>query len=354
HSNPQDNGDGVPVGGRRPVVGEFGLSSHHLQGASLDDADCVVCHDMSQHQQGYVRLKNADDPTNPLAVVELTGDPATDAAEAAKLTTICLACHDADAAGGSLPFTDGLTPPIVDAALWSTASHSTTGVLSCVGDGSGFGCHATHGSEKLTLLAPWNVAPTAPGYEEEEEGFCFACHASGGPALTDIEGQFATATRWVTDAVGDYDNVNLNDRHDISHSDQSQSGAKIECTSCHDPHSASASSLVRADPDPSDGRVPGTGQVMAGVDFMTEWCLDCHDGSFPAGVTAPGTPLADIRSTHLTDSMGAGGGNATLKSGYGWTDGDVIPCLGCHNPHPGAWASNRNLFQHWNTIYSKA
>jgi predicted CXXCH cytochrome family protein len=353
HSNPQDNGDSVPVGVRRPVVSEFGLSSHHLQGASLDDADCVVCHDMSQHQQGNVRLKHPDDPTNPAAVVVLTGDPATDPAEADKLTPICLACHDADAAGGSNPFSDGLTPPIVDAAVWAAGSHNTTGVLSCVGDGSGFGCHATHGSEKLGLLAPWDVAPTAPEYVEEEEGFCFACHGSSGPAGSDIEGQFATATRWVTAAVGDFNNQNLNDRHDIAHADQSQSGAKLECVDCHDPHTASAASLVRADPDPSDGRVPGTGQVMAGVDFMTEWCLDCHDGSFPAGVTPPSTSLANIRSTHLTDSMGAAGGNASLKSGYGWADGDTLPCLSCHNPHPGVLASKQNLFQHWDTILSK-
>ena len=115
----------MPPGGRRAVVGEFALASHHLQGASLEDADCTVCHDMSQHQQGYVRLKNVDDPGNPVLVVELTGDPAADPAEAAKLEAVCLACHDADGAGGSPPFSDGITPLSIDASAWAATAPGT-------------------------------------------------------------------------------------------------------------------------------------------------------------------------------------------------------------------------------------
>jgi len=70
-------------------------------------------------------------------------------------------------------------------------------------------------------------------------------------------------------------------------------------------------------------------------------------------VTPPSTSLANIRSTHRSDGMGAGGGNASLKSGYGWADGDTLPCLACHGPHPGTWAANQNLFQLWDAIYSK-
>ena len=131
-----------------------------------------------------------------------------------------------------------------------------------------------------------------------------------------MSGRFGLPIRWVTGNVGDYNNADLNDRHDLQFAAQSRSGAKIECTDCHDPHYASAVAPLKADPDPADGRLPGTGQILAGADFQTEWCLDCHDGSFPATVTAPTTSLADVRSTFQTDdAMGLQTGNPTLKSG---------------------------------------
>ncbi len=154
HNTVQDNGDDIPPGGRRAVIGEFGFASHHLQGASIEDADCTVCHEMSQHQQGQVRLKDADDPTNPALVVALAGDPATDSTEAVKLEPFCLACHDGDGAGGSAPFSDGITPLAIDAAAWASAAHKVGGAvqLTCYGDGGSFGCHSSgHGSNKRKL-----------------------------------------------------------------------------------------------------------------------------------------------------------------------------------------------------------
>lgn len=53
HSKPQDNGDNVPVGGRRQIVGatggDFTRNSHHVSGSdSITDADCqgsaMKCH----------------------------------------------------------------------------------------------------------------------------------------------------------------------------------------------------------------------------------------------------------------------------------------------------------------------
>ena len=62
HTVAQDNGDDVPLTGRRAVVAEFSLASHHVTG-EMTDADCQVCHDMSAHMQGSVRLLDADDST---------------------------------------------------------------------------------------------------------------------------------------------------------------------------------------------------------------------------------------------------------------------------------------------------
>jgi predicted CXXCH cytochrome family protein len=360
HKTSQDNGDGVPVGGRRAIVAEFDRTSHHVQiglpGDSVPDSDCQACHDQSRHQQGNVRLWDWNSPGDTGAAIVLTGDPATSSTEAAKLTTFCLGCHDADGANGSPPFSDNATPPALDPAAWNASSHETSAVIvGCFGDGT-FGCHASgHGSEKRKLLAPPDVPATAPALAEEEEGFCFNCHDADGPASTDIAGKFAATIKWVTAPVGEFNNTELNDRHDVQYSAASTSGAKIECTSCHDPHAANASQKVIPDPDPADGRTPGEGFLtVTGGDYMTEWCLECHDDSYAPGVTAPTTTLQDIYTTvvgNRADAMGEGSGGATLKPGYGWTSGKngnmTVPCLSCHDPHVSG-----NLFHAVETVMS--
>jgi len=339
HSTAQDNGDGVPVGGRRPIMGEFGRPSHHVDWSSqpgwtvdsIPDSDCTTCHDQTQHQQGKVRLKDADAPA---IVYQLDGDPAASSTEAAKLTAFCLSCHDADAAAGSVPFSDGATPPVIDNAAWTASSHENSPpIAGCYGDGA-FGCHASgHGSEKLMLLAPAGVAPTPPANAEEEEGFCFNCHDSDGPASSDIAAGFAQSILWVQSPVAPSDNTNLNDRHDIQQAAQAQSGAKVECTDCHNPHRDSQAQPFVTDPDPNDGRVPGTGQVYAETDFASEFCIDCHDGSYGPNVTAPTVALDNIWVSWPNSQMGAPGGGAPRY------DFSPVPCLDCHTPH-----ASGNLF----------
>jgi hypothetical protein len=99
---------------------------------------------------------------------------------------------------------------------------------------------------------------------------------------------------------------------------------------------------VVLDPDPADGNVPVT---------MDDFCLDCHDGSFPSTVTAPTTQLFDVSGTFLGsnkgDGMADGDGNATLKAGYGWGDNQVVACLSCHDPH-----ASGNLFHAVDVVYS--
>ncbi len=348
HATPQDNGDNIPPGGRRAVIPDFENNSHHVQG-TVTDVDCVACHEMTQHQQGQVRLKDADTG----AVLALIDRPGNDPAVAAALEPWCLACHDADGAGGAAPFSDGIMPPVIDATAWAAASHETSAAV-----GTCWNCHDNgHGSVKQKLLAPWD-ATADPGSPDDplhqEEGFCFQCH-DGGIATSDIASPFGTAISWVTAPVGDFSNLNLNDRHDVQASAQATSGAVIECSSCHDPHAANATQKVIPDPDPSDGRVPGSGFLtITGGDTMTEWCLDCHDGSFSADVTAPTTQLQDIFPTvtgSRPDGMGEGSGNATLKPGYGWTTGGsgnmIVPCLSCHDAHVSG-----NLFHAVETVLS--
>jgi predicted CXXCH cytochrome family protein len=269
-----------------------------VHGAAVTDADCLVCHEMSRHQQGSVRLNNADDPTNPARTVVLTGDPRVTAAEALKLEPFCLACHDSNAAGGRAPFADGIIPAAIDAAVWNTASHRVAS-MTCMGDGETFGCHSTgHGSLKRTMLAPANASqpPISGDPLREEEGMCYSCHDANGPALTNIQSMFARLTH-----------------HKVSSLEQVD-GSKIECTNCHDPHKAGATSPLI---DPDTGGVWTAGGPA--------FCLACHDGAPPAGVafsaTSSGTGFnksAFVGTTHATQL----GGNT---------------CRHCHEDHGSAY-----------------
>jgi hypothetical protein len=366
HNTAQDNGDGVPAGGRRVIVSEFTRSSHHIDWTqfaagsqtadSIPDSDCETCHEQSQHQQGNVRLWNVDDPGNTAAAIVLNGDPSTNSTEAAKLTTFCLACHDSNGANGSAtPFSDGVTRPIVSPTGWTSASHNVTGTLSCFGDGTTFGCHASgHGSEKQRLLSPSDVSPTAPANTEEEEGFCFNCHSSTGVASsTDMKTAFDQPINWVTQAVGINDNVAINDRHDVQYEAQDNSGARIECTDCHDPHIATDALPYILDPDPGDTHVVGTNYYFyaSTADTLSEFCLDCHDGTFPSSVQDHlTTPIVNIQATWGGDQMGGDVGAGNLEPGTGWVVDTIIPCWTCHSPHPVVDEGSTNLYAMVDTI----
>lgn len=130
-------------------------------------------------------------------------------------------------------------------------------------------CHKTHAAEpnnyKLTKMP--------------DEQLCFDCHTASGKASTDVEDDFKGT------AKGTRFNAKLNTHHDVSDADQVYSGAKVTCAVCHDPHAANNNKKTIADPDPNDGRMPTN---------MEEFCLDCHDNSFPSKVTPPTYPLENI------------------------------------------------------------
>ena len=163
HNKPQDNGDNKPVGGRRQIVGatggDFTRSSHHVNGAdTVTDADCQICHEMSQHKAGTVRLRNVDTGTAyTLNYTTLRTTPTQ--ADSDAYETFCISCHDSNGrAGDTTPFSDQKLVPAVS-NLWSSISpvparHNGTFTPFL---GSCLDCHDSgHGSNKLKLLDPWN------------------------------------------------------------------------------------------------------------------------------------------------------------------------------------------------------
>ncbi|MHC4092310.1 MAG: hypothetical protein ACYSVY_18905 [Planctomycetota bacterium] len=236
HNQIQDNGDGIPPGGRRAVVpdgtnpNDFGNTSHHVEG-EVDNGDCLVCHDLSLHQQGRVRLRDPDDPDNPAAVIELIGRPMDDPAEAAAVVPFCLNCHDDD---GDVPFSDGQTPPYVDPAYWNNAAHKlggTTGMpLTCMGDGGNFGCHANgHGSPNIRLL---NAASGV-----SLESFCYNCHTDGvvhNDAISNNRPGGYVSADDIEEAFG------KSRHHDLGIAfTMGADTFTLQCTTCHNPHVAS-------------------------------------------------------------------------------------------------------------------
>jgi hypothetical protein len=364
----------LPAGSpyRRQVVGnggDFERASHHVwEGAaeSVEDSDCQVCHDQGNHQATADPDALLNDPDGG-ASIQFDG-------AGASLEDFCLNCHDAagplaydydsDPGNGRQPFTDGLTPADIDTS-WGTAAHGVSTVtellaekcLACHGGSDTtivetITDHNTHGSANPTLLSGLVAGETLANPHEE---LCFACH-DGSPAATDIESMFA-GTATATSNSG----ALLNTHHDISDAAQAYSGAVIECTDCHDPHATG----VRGDPDPGDGRVPAAGNTWAGSSFISEFCLDCHDNSFPPSVVPPTNNMIDVYDM-WTDS---GGGdkadqhgpadasrNVNLRAGSGYARGDILQCTDCHNPGHGdeaGGATYTNLFNLKSIIYSK-
>jgi len=228
--------------------------------------------------------------------------------------------------------------------LWPGGQYGSTypAVTGAANEGSCKNCHSPHGW-------PDSASPSQDYPKllvERPSELCFTCH-DGSPA-DDVRPGFAS-TLWVTAPAGASDNPNLNTRHDVWRADHAVSGTDLTCADCHDPHTVGAV-LVRPDPDPGDGRVPTAGASWPGSDLRSEWCLDCHDGSLPSGVTPPTVALTNIRDTYLSsDDHGTSNGSASLKSGYGWADDDIVPCTACHVEVHGS----TNLFQLRTTIYSK-
>ncbi len=182
HSQAQDNGDGTPPGGRRPVVGEFDKRTHH---GKAQDETCLVCHDFSTHMNGELVLRQPDG-----------GEPLRGTrAEDMDLTPFCQGCHDLD--GATATFAPGGSPADPFAAgnnllqRWGglpfTVHSNRDGVPTPLEEPFTVGCqecHAAHGSDNRSLVretirdqAITFTALTGPtSFAIGDEGLCAACH----------------------------------------------------------------------------------------------------------------------------------------------------------------------------------
>ncbi len=271
-----------PQGARRQIVesgGDFSLPNHHVNGL-VQDADCTRCHEIGAHTSGVVNLKHADSG----AVITFNTN--------ADLEPFCLACHDADRAAGQPPFSDSVTPPVIDQAAWNNATHNLAAPQTCYGS-----CHQNgHASGLDNLLSPWTGTP-GPGETNQEEGFCYTCH-DGSVAAVNIQAEFAQASQ-----------------HNLSPNDPG--GEFVECTNCHNPHLATNANKL-ADPD--------TGASVIWTGTQEAFCLTCHDGAPPGGIVFP----AASGGTGFDKSAFPG---TTHDNNVSGPDGLGDSCRACHDQH---------------------
>ncbi|MEW6189707.1 MAG: cytochrome c3 family protein [Actinomycetota bacterium] len=182
-------------------------------------------------------------------------------------------------------------------------------------------CHRNHGSDFPRLNR---------GLEEE---LCYTCHNSANLPNTlnnwDIQAQFS-----------------LPSHHDII----SETGAKVECTSCHGPHVARAvAGAMISDPD-------NTKNLWTGG--MIDFCLKCHNGAPPLAVTNS-TTVVPHNISHPTISLELSpffpGWNKSAFTSAGMATNALagITCKTCHHPH-GSNNARLNAFNYDNsTVYGE-
>jgi hypothetical protein len=386
--------------------------SKHIPGGSgvVTESDCRVCHDQTGHPgDKIVGLLNADDGS--IINQPGTGLPTTDTGQGEVFAENCLSCHDDGQASNlgtddlsgtptagqtyTSPFTSSGPPADITptATSWDDAGHnrpiatSGSSPVTCVGNGSN-GCHGSgHGSLQDSLLAP------ASGPARTIPTFCYECH-DGSPASTDIQAQFNTGTNFQATGV---DGAEVNQRHDITTTDQAYSGGAVTCANCHRPHEDAAEEIVFGTPDyivqNNPVRNPDTGAPLqvysiensysgdaAGFTYYdgtdaypdldptnplggtlirepdyVEFCLVCHDGTAPAGVTLAAAPnaLRNMADTYRdNDQHGRLEGRNSSSRGYlkepwasaadyaagsqpggGNSTYAALNCTLCHGPH---------------------
>jgi predicted CxxxxCH...CXXCH cytochrome family protein len=367
------------AGTRRTITGasgDFVRTSHHTTDGTTTEVvtvdACIVCHGdlMATGHPGSAPSDPQIELMDQDSGIVSTYDIST---SAGALESFCVSCHDSDGSlqNGAQPFdtaTGGADTNSPTDIGWTSGSMSHSApanpdaCMGCHGNSDASGGSTdplvnAHGSGISSLLSDTVDGETVANFEE---GFCFACHDSDGLASTDIEAMFAG-----TETATSNSSALLNTRHDVFDADQTYSGAVIECTACHDHHTATSSGKVIADPDTGDGRVPAAGNTWGGSTFTSEFCLDCHDNSFPATITPPTNQMVDLYDRWTltgggdkADQHGAESASTqvAIRAGSGYARHDTLQCTDCHNAGHGGEAGGNaypNLFNLKPIIYSK-
>ncbi len=270
-------------------------------GGGAGALQCDDCHDPHGDPNGtsyYPRLLRASDAGNNTYYAG---------------NSFCLACHGplartfsgdtqyyANTAGDHTNANAVHYNPTIDGSVLSPASG--TGIT-CVM------CHDKHSGANPRLL------------DSSQPSLCFTCHnttANSRAPGENVQNSFS-----------------LTSTHDIF----GASGSKLQCTSCHGPHTVAGSALGATTSDISD---PSNTKNMflTGAGTMTDFCLKCHtSGTLPTAVTSQTqeVPVSIVfvpSPLVLTTDYAINGWD---KTGYKNTTvahySKGLVCTACHVPH---------------------
>ncbi|MDI6811994.1 MAG: cytochrome c3 family protein [Desulfitobacteriaceae bacterium] len=162
---------------------------------------------------------------------------------------------------------------------------------------------------------------------QNEENQCFVCHNNAANSLSNrnIQTEFALT----------------GSTHDIT----SSTGAKVECSSCHGPHTVGAKHLsdnaAYSDlSDPSNTKktfTTVTGTPNATVGTMTDFCLICHSGAPPVAQHSTTTlvpysiTFPSVNFTTNNGNNGNGWDKTSYRTSVHYQKG--VGCEVCHVEH---------------------
>ncbi len=299
--------------------------------------ECRKCHDMAKHMQGRVRLRK--DPLNCTEVKDgqtVFADTTSDAAVWTSVTTtggfigdstrpftngstitlFCLECHGASsavAASFNGKDVNGVTgvhnPPKLPFGIMSGA-HFANGKLVCTN------CHEYHGSVNTSLKKnsfATTLEPTPPTETQSLDGpnFCYGCHNNPANSKNGVDIQFKF--------------MSTISHHKVGAAEQAASGAKVDCTNCHNPHIVTRNRPV----------VYGNQSTTPANPSDPSFCISCHSSAGAPGVQFPGfangssgpewNPTTGSWNRWNKQAFINSTSSAHLRGGLG--------CMTCHDPH---------------------
>jgi predicted CXXCH cytochrome family protein len=165
-------------------------------------------------------------------------------------------------------------------------------------------CHNPHGAADPQTRDVFPKALVAGEYD-----LCTGCHKELGQRFAESRKASVVA--------------NVRSRHPVD-----QAGGKLHCVTCHNPHQVRQNLPGGHEPaltDPTSGRL----FTYLGGNTSQEFCLKCHDGSWPgaADIAAEVKDRAVVRSGFVWAGRGVNLHNLHLTRYH------KQKCASCHDPH---------------------
>jgi len=298
----------------------------------------------------------------------------------------CITCHDShDDTNGKFLVISNSGSALCEAchlkgAAWAVSSHKIS-TANWNGSGTNPWPHTSETSVATNSCENCHRPHTAGGKKEllntsAPENNCLPCH-NGNVAAAALNIDTVFKLKPGGTMVSIHPITNNSSRHDAAEANLVASGnMHVTCVDCHNPHASKPGSVTPKVPGISLTQFNVNGITVAGVNAIPtdrdyEVCFRCH-GDTGAALSAPGaspniprlytsynirkellTPISGRKSFHPvasslnSDRYGATDADTpidkhTSLNGTGWSKGDRVTCVDCHNNDAGTNVSGQS------------